>query len=83
MPPSPQAPDVLTVLPPFDLSALELGLQQFLGQLERMGQQLTGHRDGTGLGLWIVAGAAAATACEIARRQLVRSQESEIVLPDS
>jgi hypothetical protein len=68
--PPPQVPGVLTALPPFNLSALELGLQQFLEQLEGMGQRLTGHGEGTGLRLWLVAGGAAAAACEIARRHL-------------
>jgi hypothetical protein len=70
--PYPQMSGVLTVLPPFDVSALELGLQRFLEQLERVGHGLAGYREETGLYLWIVAGAVAATACEIARRQLGR-----------
>jgi hypothetical protein len=68
--PPPQVSGVLTALPPFNLSALELGLQRFLEQLEGMGQRLTGPGEGTGLRLWLVAGGAAAAACEIARRQL-------------
>jgi hypothetical protein len=70
--PSPPVFGVLTVLPPFDLSALELGMQQFLERMERMGQDLVQPRDGTGLCQWLVAGAAAVMACEIARRQLRR-----------
>jgi hypothetical protein len=70
--PSPQTSDVLTALRPFDWSALELGMQQFLGQLEGLGQGLATDRDGTSLSPWIAAVAAAATACEIARRQLRR-----------
>ncbi len=49
-------------------------MQQFLGQLERMGQGLVGHRDEAGLYLWIVAGAAVVMACEIARRQVRRAR---------
>jgi hypothetical protein len=66
------------VLPPFDLSAVEHGMQQFLEQLGQTGSPFAGHRDGTWLclGVVLVAGAAAATACEIGRRQL--SQRSEI-----
>src|SRR5439155_1593574 len=56
-------------------SALEQGMQQFLDQLDRLGQPLAAHPDGTGLGPWIVAGAASAVACEIARRHLKRSAE--------
>jgi hypothetical protein len=73
--PSPQVPGVLTVLPPLDLTAVQLGMHQFLDQMERMGQRLVRHRDGTGLYLWIVAEATAAMACEIARRQLRRPAE--------
>jgi hypothetical protein len=69
---SPQVACVLTWLPPRDLSALERGMQQFLGQLEQMGEELAGHRDGTALLLWVVALAAAGTAGELARRQLRR-----------
>ncbi len=74
--PSPQVPGVLTVLPPLDLTAVQLGMHQFLDQMERMGQRLVRHRDGTGLYLWIVAEATAAMACEIARRQLRACEEN-------
>ena len=60
----------LVVLPPVPLSAVEAGLRQFLEQLERAGERLAAERDDGGLWPWVVAGAAAATACEIARRQL-------------
>jgi hypothetical protein len=74
--PSPQMAGVLTVLPSVSLSALELGMQQFLAQLERVGQGLARDRDGGELWPWAVAGtvagAAALTAGEIARRQLRR-----------
>jgi hypothetical protein len=68
--PLPSVPGVLTVLPAFDLPALEHGMKHFLGQLERMGQGLGASADGTGLQVWMIAGVAAATACEFARRQL-------------
>ena len=67
------APALLASVPPLDLSALERGLQQFLEQLESAGQDLVEYWEGAGLGPWIVAGAAALTACEIARRQIQRS----------
>jgi hypothetical protein len=63
---------VQTALPAADLSAVELGLRQFLRQLERAGQALGLPGDGTGLWPWVVAGAAAGAACEIARRELRR-----------
>jgi hypothetical protein len=67
--PSPQVSGVLTVLPPFDLTALGPAMQQFLEQVEGLGQRLA-DQHGIGLYPWIVAVVAAATACEIARRQL-------------
>jgi hypothetical protein len=70
--PWPQAPGVLAVLPPLDLAALERGLQRFLEQLGPTGPRRPGDRDGPALWPWVVAGTAAATACEIARRQLRR-----------
>jgi hypothetical protein len=76
--PTPQVSGVLAALPPSDLSALELGMRQFLDQLGQAGQRLTSYPDGIGLYLWIVATATAAAACAIARRQLVRSQESGV-----
>jgi hypothetical protein len=75
LPPSPHVSGVLSALPPFGLSALELGMQQFLERLGRLGPSIDGHPDGAGLSLWIAAAAAAAAACEIARRQ-VKGQES-------
>ena len=70
--PPPTVPGVLASLPPLDLSALDHGLRQFLEQLDWVGQKLTRRRDGTGLDPWFVAAAAAAAACEIARRQFRR-----------
>ncbi len=67
--PAPQPVGVLALLPPIPLSAVEAGLRQFLQQVERAGQCLTADRDDGGLWPWVVAGAAAAVACEIARRQ--------------
>ena len=71
--PSLPAPDVLSALWPWGLSTVERGMEQFLQQLDRMGQRLGRHHDDQGLWPWLVAGAAAATACEIARRQLRRT----------
>jgi hypothetical protein len=67
-------PGVLAALPTIDMAALGHGLQQFLTRIERAGEELVG--DGDGLRPWIVAGAAAATACEIARRQMAKSHRS-------
>jgi hypothetical protein len=68
----PEVSGALSVLPPFDLSILERGMRQFLEQVEETGSALAWPEDGTGLGVWVVAGATAAVACEIARRQLKR-----------
>ena len=70
--PSPRVSGVLASLPPIDLSALELGMQQFLEQLGELGPRLAKDGEGSGLWPWIVAVTAAATACEIARRELRR-----------
>jgi hypothetical protein len=68
---------LLTALPTSNLQAIESGMQRFLEQLDQLGQTLAASRDSAGLGVWFVAGAAAAVACEIARRQLKRP----VVLP--
>jgi hypothetical protein len=64
----------LAFLPPVPLAAVEAGMQQFLEQLERIGQCLATDQDEGRLWPWIAAGAAAAAACEIARRQLRRAE---------
>jgi hypothetical protein len=68
-------PALLSALPTVDLAALGRGLEQFMGRLERAGEQLVG--DGEGLRPWLVAAAAAAAACEIARRQMQRTENRE------
>jgi hypothetical protein len=67
--PAPAFAGVLTALPPGDLSALELGVQQFLHQLEHLGQRLADPEHGTDLWPWVVAAVAAGAAGAIARRQ--------------
>src|SRR5262249_15876385 len=69
----PSAAAVLAPLAAIDVAALGHGLGQFLHQIEKGGEQLVG--DGDGLRPWLVAGAAAAAACEIARRQLRQATE--------
>jgi hypothetical protein len=70
--PSPQVAGVLPVFAPLDPLALELGMQHFLDQLADVGRRLAGDGEAAGLGLWIVAGAASATACALAYYQLRR-----------
>ena len=67
------APMVISTLDAVDLTSLGRGLGRFIDRLERAGEELVG--DGDGLRPWLIAGAAAATAAEIARRQLKRAAE--------
>jgi hypothetical protein len=69
---SPQTADSLAMIPHMDLSALEAGMQRFLEQVDGLAERLAGET-GSGLYPWIAAAAAAAIACEIARRQLRRA----------
>ncbi len=70
--PSAKGADLLAVLPLFDDSGLDVGFQQFLEQLERLCPRLTNDAESSALWPWIVAVTAAATAGEIARRELRR-----------
>jgi hypothetical protein len=72
--PLPQGTSVLSALPALDVTALERAMQHFLRQLHGAGDERAGSRDKPGLGVWLVAGTAAAAACEIARRQLRASR---------
>jgi hypothetical protein len=67
-----QGPGVLSVLTPFDVSALELGMQKFLEHMNQMSRDLVKDQEGSGLWPWVAAVGAAALACEIARRQVKR-----------
>jgi hypothetical protein len=74
---------MLTALPALGLSALEAGMQQFLDQLEQLTPRTFREQGGKGLWLWLAAGAAAAGACELARRQLRRSAGEDNPMPGS
>jgi hypothetical protein len=67
---------VLASLLSFDPAVLERGMQQFLERLERLAPTLGGEQEQRGLAPWVVAAAAAAVACELARRQLRRPAEA-------
>jgi len=67
--PSPHVSGAVSGPLSFNLSALERGMNQLLEQVEELGQRL-GDRYGVGPYSWLVALAAAAMACEIARRQV-------------
>jgi hypothetical protein len=71
-PPQWQLPDWLTAPFRSELLALELGLRQFLEQLGHARHDLGADGDVTWLWPWVVAGATAVTACELARRRLRR-----------
>jgi hypothetical protein len=64
---------MLAALPAVDLAALGRGLEQFMDRIERVGEQIVG--DGEGLRPWLIAAAAATAACEIARRQIQRTED--------
>ena len=71
--PTPTLPGMLAALPAVDLAALGRGLEQFMDRIERVGEQIVG--DGEGLRPWLIAAAAATAACEIARRQIQRTED--------
>jgi hypothetical protein len=62
--------DVLTTLPPVDLSVLEIALKQFLAGLGQTESCQPWDDTGAGWYSWVVAGVAAAVAGEVARRRL-------------
>jgi len=64
-----QVAGALSFMPPLNVAAVEQGMRRFLGQMQRVGEDLADPGQPVGLGFWLVAGAAAAVACEIARRQ--------------
>jgi hypothetical protein len=70
--PSPKVADLLAVLPFLDDAALDVGIKQFLEQLERLCPRLANDGESSAAWPWIVAVTAAATAGEIARRELKR-----------
>jgi hypothetical protein len=76
VPPSPvtQQGSALSVLPALNVTALEQAMKHFLRHLQTTGDDLTAKYEKAGLGVWLVAGTAAAAACEIARRQLRTSR---------
>jgi hypothetical protein len=70
--PMPSRPSeaLLADLLPSDLASLELDLQAFLEQIERLGGELMSLLGRMNLSAWLVTAAVAAVAGEIARRQL-------------
>jgi hypothetical protein len=62
--------EVLRSLPHGNLGSLEAGIREFLNNLSQVGKQFWAQSGECRLTAWVIAGAAAAAACEIARRQL-------------
>jgi hypothetical protein len=65
-----------------DLAALERGLQEFLDRLDRITPAAAWDADDLGLIAWVIAAAAALTACEIGRRQLRRAAGEQVPPPE-
>ena len=66
--------DVLRSFPYGNRGILEAGIREFLGNLAQVGNQFWAQEDDCRLTVWLIAGAAAAAACEMARRQLRRPE---------
>lgn len=73
-PPTPQGSGLLSPGLPLDLASLEAGLQKFLGDLEGTPVIPTPAGAEGSVSPWLLAVTMAATACEVARRQLKRSR---------
>jgi len=69
-PDMPLLADMLSSLPYGNLGILHAGIRDFLDRLPGVGNQLLAQTDECRLTVWLIAGAAAAAACEMARRQL-------------
>jgi hypothetical protein len=77
--PAPLVSGLLGALPAPSLPTLQQDMQQFLGALEHAGRQLAQHPEETALLPWVLTGVAAAAACELARRQVLRSHAAATV----
>lgn len=64
------AAGLLTGVVPLNLAALDEGMKQFLHQLDQLGEDLSHGLAGARLPSWLLAVGLAATACEVARRQV-------------
>lgn len=67
-------PMLLSILPTVEIAGFSRGIRQFLSGVKAAAAKVT--EEASGLREWIVAGVAAAAACEIARRQLRRQREA-------
>ena len=67
-------PMLLSILPTVEIAGFSRGIRQFLSGVKSAAAKVT--EEASGLREWIVAGVAAAAACEVARRQLRRQREA-------
>lgn len=63
---------VMSGIPTVALATLEQGVREFVERIERDAERVAEEGMAAGLSPWVVAGAAAALACELARRQVRR-----------
>lgn len=68
--PAGEAAGVVEEFVPFAPGVLEQAMQQFLGEVQDLGEELTGMVSVRGISAWLFAAAAAAVAYEMARRRL-------------
>lgn len=68
--PQPHASDLLTAMPALNVALIEEKLQVLLGRVEAVGEQVSDALFRTGaVNSWLLVGATAVLACEMARRQ--------------
>jgi hypothetical protein len=72
--PGPVGADLLAGSPPLPLESVQAGIQSFLRELDHLGSAMIAAPAGVSLAWWLVSALAAASAFEIARRQMQRGQ---------
>jgi hypothetical protein len=72
--PSLVAADLLNGATPQDAFALDLGVRQFLGQIDDLGREVTRTLQDTNVALWVAAAALGAFTYELARRRRLRAR---------
>jgi hypothetical protein len=71
-----QAGTPVAGLLPFDLPALERGVEKFFAQMESVGEDLSGSRFVLDLAPWFASGAVTIVAVELARWRLAKRRDS-------
>jgi hypothetical protein len=72
--PSLVAADLLNGATPQDAFALDLGVRQFLGQIDDLGREVTRSLQETNVAVWVVVAALGAFTYELARRRRLRAR---------